>query len=62
MKNALLIILISFWKILILFPIKFQYVLATVIGNLINSLPLKRNKISKVKVIAIKRFIILGTK
>ena len=50
MKNALLIILISFWKILILFPIKFQYVLATVIGSLINSLPLKRNKISKVNI------------
>ncbi len=50
MKNALLIILIGFWKILILFPIKFQYVLATVIGSLINSLPLKRNKISKVNI------------
>ena len=50
MKNALLIILISFWKILILFPIKFQYVLATVIGSLINLLPLKRNKISKVNI------------
>ena len=50
MKNALLVILIIFWKILVFFPRRFQNFIATVLGHFINLLPLKRNLISKVNI------------
>ena len=50
MKNALLVILIIFWKILVFFPRRFQNFIATVLGHFINWLPLKRNRISKVNI------------
>ena len=50
MKNALLVILIIFWKILVFFPRRFQNFIATVLGHFINWLPLKRNLISKVNI------------
>ena len=50
MKNALLVILIIFWKILVFFPRRFQNFIATVLGHFINCLPLKRNLISKVNI------------
>ena len=50
MKNALLVILIIFWKILVFFPRRFQNFIAIVLGYFINWLPLKRNRISKVNI------------
>ena len=50
MKNALLVILIIFWKILVFFPRRFQNFIAIVLGHFINWLPLKRNRISKVNI------------
>ena len=50
MKNALLVILIIFWKILVFFPRRFQNFISTVLGHFINWLPLKRNLISKVNI------------
>ena len=50
MKNALLVILIIFWKILVFFPRRFQDFIAIVLGHFIYWLPLKRNRISKVNI------------
>ena len=50
MKNALLIILVIFWKIIIVLPKGFNLSISTIFGYLINWLPLKRNKISKVNI------------
>ena len=50
MKNALLVILIIFWKILVFFPRRFQNFISTVLGHFINWLPLKRNRISRVNI------------
>ena len=50
MKNALLIFLISFWKILVFFPIGFQKLISTALGYLIICLPLKRNRISRANI------------
>ena len=50
MKNALLVILIIFWKILVFFPRRFQNIISTVFGHFIYWLPLKRNHISKVNI------------
>ena len=36
MKNALLVILIIFWKILVFFPRRFQNFIATVLGHFID--------------------------
>ena len=50
MKNALLVILVIFWKILVFFPRRFQNFITTVLGHFISWLPLKRNHISKVNI------------
>ena len=50
MNNALLIILITLWKTLILLPRAFQLVISNFIGFLIYSIPLKRNKYSKANI------------
>ena len=47
MNNALLIILITLWKTLILLPRAFQLVITNFIGFLIYLISLKRNKYSK---------------
>ena len=50
MNNALLIILITLWKTLILFPRAFQLVISNFIGFLIYLISLKRNKYSKANI------------
>ena len=50
MNNALLIILITLWKILILLPRAFQLVISNFIGFLIYLISLKRNKYSKANI------------
>ena len=50
MNNALLIILISFWKGLIFLPRFFHLLLSDLIGFLIYLFPLKRNKYSKINI------------
>ena len=50
MNNALLIILITLWKLLILLPRAFQLVISNFIGFLIYSISLKRNKYSKANI------------
>ena len=50
MNNALLIILITLWKTLILLPRGFQLVISNFIGSLIYLIPLKRNKYSKANI------------
>ena len=50
MNNALLIILITLWKTLILLPRGFQLVISNFIGSLIYLIPLKRNKYSKTNI------------
>jgi len=50
MNNALLIILITLWKTLILLPRGFQLVISNFIGFLIYLIPLKRNKYSKANI------------
>ena len=50
MNNALLIILITLWKSLILLPRAFQLVISNFIGFLIYLISLKRNKYSKANI------------
>ena len=50
MKNALLTILIFFWKLITIFPIKFQNVMSFFIGRLILKSSFKRNKYSRVNI------------
>ena len=50
MNNALLIILITLWKTLILLPRAFQLVISNFIGFLIYLISLKRNKYSKANI------------
>ena len=50
MNNALLIILITLWKTLILLPRAFQLVITNFIGFLIYLISLKRNKYSKANI------------
>ena len=50
MNNALLIILITLWKTLILLPRGFQLVITNFIGFLIYLISLKRNKYSKTNI------------
>ena len=50
MNNALLIILITLWKILILLPRAFQLIISNFIGFLIYLISLKRNKYSKANI------------
>ena len=50
MNNALLIILITFWRSLILLPRVCHIVLSNIIGSLLYIAPLKRNKYSKINI------------
>ena len=50
MKNALLTILLFFWKMMIHLPMKMQNILSIVIGYLMIISSFKRNKISKVNI------------
>ena len=50
MKNALLTILLFFWRMMIHLPMSMQNILSIVIGNLIIISSFKRNKISKVNI------------
>ncbi|MFL2715166.1 MAG: hypothetical protein ACJ0FR_03635 [Gammaproteobacteria bacterium] len=50
MNNALLIILIAFWRSLILLPRVCHIVLSNIIGSLLYIAPLKRNKYSKINI------------
>jgi KDO2-lipid IV(A) lauroyltransferase len=50
MNNALLIILITLWKTLILLPRAFQLIITNFIGFLIYLISLKRNKYSKANI------------
>ena len=50
MNNALLIILIAFWRSIILLPRACHIVLSSIIGSLLYIAPLKRNKYSKINI------------
>jgi len=50
MNNAFLIILIAFWRSLILLPRVCHIVLSNIIGSLLYIAPLKRNKYSKINI------------
>ena len=50
MNNALLIILITFWRSLMLLPRVCHIVLSNIIGSLLYIAPLKRNKYSKINI------------
>ena len=50
MKNAYLIILLGFWKIIAFIPRGLQDFISKLLGYMIIYLPLKRNKISKVNI------------
>ena len=50
MNNALLIILISFWRALILLPRWLQLIFSSLIGLLFYLIPIKRNKYSKINI------------
>ena len=50
MNNALLIILVKLWKLIVFLPLKFQNLIAVILGYLISSIPIKRNRISKVNI------------
>lgn len=50
MNNALLIILVKLWKLSVFLPLKFQNLIAVIFGYLISSIPIKRNRISKVNI------------
>ena len=43
MNNALLIILVKLWKLSVFLPLKFQNLIAVILGYLISSIPIKRN-------------------
>ena len=50
MNNALLIILITFWRAIILLPRSLQLILSSFVGFLLYLIPLKRNKFSKINI------------
>ena len=50
MNNAFLIILVAFWRSLILLPRVCHIVLSNIIGSLLYIAPLKRNKYSKINI------------
>tara|TARA_B100001250_G_scaffold394874_1_gene399231 strand:+ start:1156 stop:2028 length:873 start_codon:yes stop_codon:yes gene_type:complete len=50
MNNALLKILITFWRAIILFPRRLQLILSSLVGFLLYLIPLKRNKFSKINI------------
>ena len=50
MNNALLIILITFWRTIILLPRSLQLILSSFVGFLLYLIPLKRNKFSKINI------------
>ena len=50
MKNALLIILLFFWRMMVLLPMSMQNILSIVFGYLMLISSFKRNKISKVNI------------
>mgnify|MGYP001405074541 FL=1 len=50
MNNALLIILITFWKTIILLPRRLQLILSSLTGFLLYLAPFKRNKFSKINI------------
>ena len=50
MNNALLIILVNFWKLIVFLPMRFQNLFSIILGNLIFMIPIKRNRISKVNI------------
>ena len=50
MNSALLIILITFWKLIVFMPLEFQNLVSKFLGYLINFIPIKRNRISKINI------------
>ncbi len=50
MNSALLKILVTFWKLIVFMPLKFQNLISKFLGYLINLIPIKRNRISKVNI------------
>jgi len=50
MNNALLIILIAFWRAIILLPRRLQLILSSLVGFLLYLIPFKRNKFSKINI------------
>ena len=50
MKNALLVILILFWRFILLFPKKLLLILSEIIGRFLFILSLNRNKVSKTNI------------
>ena len=50
MNSALLIILVTFWRLIVFMPLKFQNLISKFFGHLINFIPIKRNRISKINI------------
>ena len=50
MNSALLIILVTFWRLIVFMPLKFQNLISKFLGYLINFVPINRNRISKINI------------
>ena len=50
MNSALLIILVTLWRLIVFMPLKFQNLISKFFGHLINFIPIKRNRISKINI------------
>ena len=50
MKNALLTILLFFWRVIVLLPWSIQNIFSVLIGHLMLISSFKRNKISKINI------------
>ena len=50
MNSALLIILVTLWRLIVFMPLKFQDLISKFFGHLINFIPIKRNRISKINI------------
>ena len=50
MKNALLTILVIFWRVIILLPLRVQNLISILLGYFILYMPIRRNKISKINI------------
>ena len=50
MKNALLTILVIFWRVIILLPLRIQNLISILLGYFILYMPIRRNKISKINI------------
>lgn len=50
MNSALLIILVTLWRLIVFMPLKFQNLISKFFGHLINFIPNKRNRISKINI------------